>query len=152
MHELIRMKSAEIQTNLCEEIGRNEVREGESEGQEKRTHSVADDMIELEKVQKITNNARTCLGLIDQNMLRNVTVESETILRPGTGKWKRLAKPGNHGHDLTKELPVEYLQESGKKKLIELEKAEVDKQKGTRSVKRVKSQQKENEENPERWW
>lgn len=32
MHELIRMKNAEIQTNLCKEIGRNEVREGESEG------------------------------------------------------------------------------------------------------------------------
>lgn len=84
MHELIRMKSAKIQTNLCEEIRRNEVREGESEGQEKRTHGVADDLMELEKVQKITNNARTCLGLIDQNMLRNVTVESKTILRHGT--------------------------------------------------------------------
>lgn len=86
IHELIRKKSVELQTNLCEEIGRNEVREGASKGQEKRTHSVANDLMELEKVQKIANNARTCLGLIDQNMLWNVTVESETIIRSGTGK------------------------------------------------------------------
>lgn len=52
---------------------------------------MADDLMEVEKVQNISNTDRICLGPVDQNLLRNVTVESENILKYGIGKWKKVS-------------------------------------------------------------
>lgn len=116
--ELTNIENSKAQTNRIEESGRREVQRGENEGKDKQTDSGEEDLMEVEKVQNTTSNAMICLGPVDQNILKSVKVKCKAILKPGIGKWKRPARSKNQDLGLAREVPVEYLQASGKKRTL----------------------------------
>lgn len=84
--EITCSKNANMQLCIFEEV-ENKVPPGPaSEGKECTTGSGIADLIKEEGVQNRTNKDRQCLGSIDQNILRDVTVECGVSKRTGIGK------------------------------------------------------------------
>lgn len=106
--------------------------------------------LEIEKEENFDALKRSCFAPVDQNVKKSVLVENELSSKPGSGKWKRLARAGNQDMGLIRDYEMDRGKENGKKRVLRQEENENGTQRDTQIAKRLKNQQKENVVNTEK--
>lgn len=81
-------------------------------------------MLEIEKEENFNALRRSCLAPVDQNVKKSVPVENELSSKPGSGKWKRLARAGSQDMGLIRDYEMDCEKANGKKRVLRQEENE----------------------------